>query len=309
MDATSNIPGMFGADENDTFYRNVVTMEVHLELGYHVFLEREWFQIGLIRLDDLSGEEGSLGMRMIIGEHQDEGFSLAFDQAFPRDSFVLEEHVDVLDQIIVMSLAGDVDVIVVGVLQAQANGIVKYLTENGYAGSLLFNTTSTTTDIFDIVTGLPGWLAEGNEILGIQPDNYQGKNSQAFTDAFRERYGQEPSPYGSTAYDCTFALALALLYSAADDLSPAGVWEHMPRFKEPNRTPDEVEIGIGAEQFARAAEVISGGGRVALEGASGPLLFDGNGDRPRQGMCTFGPNQAVDGWEIKERYDSELHKL
>ena len=60
---------------------------------------------------------------------------------------------------------------------------------------------------------------------------------------------------------------------------------------------------------AKAAEVIEAGGRIDFSGASGRLIFDGEGDRPSQGMQTFGPNDTATDWAVVDIYDDNLQKV
>lgn len=310
-EATSNLPGMVMADETDTFYRNVVTISVHMDLGVKVFLEHGWTKIGLYRLNDNSGMEVSLGVQQKIDEYSRYGFTLAFDRAMEPGSFVLEDNIDTLDEIIEFSNNDEVDVMVLGLLQAQTNGVIKYLTENDYTAAIIISTASTTNELFDIATGIGDWMQQGedNLIIGVEPDCYTGENADVFMQAFESRFDQENKPYDATAYDCVYTLALALSYAGEDNRTAAGIWEHMRKFKEQNRSDQEVEVGFGAAEFARAVDLIEQGGRVDYHGVSGPQVFDENGDRPAQCMRTFGPNASGTGWEVVDHYDEELNKI
>lgn len=308
---TSNVPGLDArADVTDTFYRLVVNWGFHLDFGAWFFEQRQLLKVGLIRIDDDIGAMASLYIRRTINDLSDHGFSLAFDKAVSPDAFVLADNKDWLDEIIALSHEGGVDVTVIVTFQAQTNGIVKYLTENDFRSALFLNTSSTTADMFDIATGLSDWLAQpGNDLFSLNPDNYSGPHGQEFIEKFRTRFDEEPSPYSSTAYECAFTLALAMLYSGQEVPVAPGVWENMPKFKEEQRSEDEVEVGIGSDEFARAAQLIAEGKRINFVGASGRIIFDENGDRPGQGMCIMGPNAGATAWEVKECYDENFQKL
>jgi len=308
---TSNLPGMDArADVTDTFYRLVVNWGFHLDFGAWFFEQRHLFKVGIIRINDDIGAMASMYIRTTINNLSDHGFSLAFDKAVSPEAFVLEDNKEWLDEIIALSHDDEVDVTVVVTFQAQTNGIIKYLTENDFRSALFLNTSSTTTDMFDIATGLSSWLAQpGNDLFSLNPDNYSGPHGEEFIEKFRTRFGEEPSPYSSTAYECAVTLALAMLYSGEEVPVAAGVKQSMPLFKEEQRTDDEVEVGIGSSEFTRAAQLIGEGKRVNFVGASGRILFDENGDRPGQGMCIMGPNAGATAWEVKECYDENFQKL
>ncbi len=308
---TSNLPGFDArADYTDTFYRTVVDWSYHLDFGAWFFEQKQLFKIGLIRIDDQVGFLAMQYIRQKIEELSYKGFELVFDKAVSPGAFVLEDNRQWMDEIITLSQEGNVDVTVIVTFQAQTNDIIKYLTENGFRSVLFLNTSSTTTDLFTIATGIPNWLqTAGNEIYSLNPDNYHGPYGEQFLERFRQEFGEEPSPYSATAYECAFTLGLAMLYAGEPEPTRDGVWQNMKKFKESERTQDEVDVGIGADEFARAAQLIGEGKRVNFLGSSGRIIFDENGDRPNQGMCLYGPNSSVTAWEIKECYDENLQRL
>ncbi len=309
MEGTSNMPGFPDFDETDCFYRMVVDMSHHIDFGAVFFLEKSLFDIALIRMNDDAGTTASFYVQMKIGEMASHGFEFVKDMAIPPGAFVLEDNRAKLDELILLSQEDKVDVTIIVTYQAQTNGVIKYLTENGLRSAIVLDTASTTSDLFAIATGIPDWLNQaGNVIYTIAPDNYGGPHGGQFLQEFRDRFQEEPSPYSPTAYECAVTLALAMLYAGDDQPQSAGVKQNMFRFKAAERTQDEVEVGIGASEFARAAQLIGEGKRVNFVGSSGRIIFDENGDRPSQGMCVLGPNAGVTAWETKECYDENYQK-
>ena len=63
----------------------------------------------------------------------------------------------------------------------------------------------------------------------------------------------------------------------------------------------------GADEFARAAELIRAGEHIDAQLASGRLEFKNNGDRPRMAARVMGPNDTVTDWETKAVYDEDLN--
>ncbi len=292
------------ADKNDTFYRTVVTDVVQGELMVKLITEEyEWHSVGVYSVDNTFGS----GLRDLLVAMFDEvdGYEITFDDVHPDMDFSVGANQEELDEIISLNLSGALDVVILATHKSQSPLIVEYLIENGFEGGLLLSDGAKTEDIFITDADVGVWLDDTNIMIGVEPDTMAGVNSSAFSQAFEAAYGTAPETYSSTAYDCTFAIALSALYGE-DDVVAQSVKDNIINFKESNRLDDEVTVGIGSEGFSSAANVIASGGFVDLEGASGRLLFDNNGDRPEQGMRTFGPNSGATGFEVVNTYDSNL---
>ena len=90
-----------------------------------------------------------------------------------------------------------------------------------------------TDDIFTAADSLETWLGiEGNVMVGTEPNNFAGTNSDAFTSAFQAAFSEEPNTYSPTAYDCAMAFAHAMLKAGGDDR--AAIQDGMQSFKESN---------------------------------------------------------------------------
>lgn len=302
-----NDPQAEGSDRNDTFYRTVVTDLFQARLMVEVLQEHPWSQVGVYYLDDSFGQ----GLRSALLDELAalEQAEVTLDLSHPEGEFDLDANTEALDQIVMDSIVGEVDVVILATLKAQSPHIVRYLTEHGYAGGILLSDGAVTNDVFTVATDLAEWLGGDNVLMATEPDNYGGANSAQFVAAFQERYGVDSNTYSSTAYDCVFALALAMLYAGEDLPTAAGVKQGMSRFKVPNQTGDEERVTLGTEGFVDAAAVIEAGGAVVFDGASGQLAFDAEGDRPSQGMHTLVPDEDTNGWIVEHVYDEELNRI
>lgn len=300
-----------GADKNDVFYRPVATDFFQAKLMAKLAQEKPWTKVGIYYIDDPFGQ----GLRAAVKAELStlSGMTIAFDKSHSNDFNVEDAGTQsALNEIVALSGTGAIEVLILPSLSGQASTIIKSLTEKGFKGALLLADGAKSNDLFGVATGLGTWLAQtGNEMLGTEPDNYAGgESSDTFTNAFKSAYApDEPESYSSTAYDCAYAIAYALAYAGSAKRSAAGVKEAMQNFKENNRTSDEVDIGVGPDEFEKGVAAIQDGKRINYLGASGRLLFDANGDRPSQGMRVFGPNAGVNAWEVKARYDEELNAL
>ncbi len=295
-----NNPEKSSGDQNDTFYRTVVSDAFQGGLQLALIAENGWTKVGVFYVDDPFGA----GLASLLRDGL--GGDLAFDASFPPGEFNTVASAGDLDAIVAASQAGELDVLVLPVLKAHSPPIIKHLTDAGYEGALLLSDGARADDVFLVANGLGAWLGAGHVMLGTEADTLGGASSSAFEAAFLDAAGEAPDTFSSTAYDCAFAFALALL-SAGDEAEfvPAEVKAGIAQFKQ-DRPADAVEVGIGAAGVRAAADAIAAGKMVDYQGASGRLVFDELGDRPEQGMRTFGPNADATGWEVKARYDSDL---
>ena len=80
-------------------------------------------------------------------------------------------------------------------------------------------------------------------------------------------------------------------------------------FKEANQKGNLVSVGIGSDEFTKGAKAIADGKNIQFDGASGPLLWDVNGNRKSQGMRTFKVNKDGNAFEVDKQYKgSEILK-
>jgi branched-chain amino acid transport system substrate-binding protein len=101
----------------------------------------------------------------------------------------------------------------------------------------------------------------------------EGETVQAFRDSFQEKYGEAADGPGiATQYDAVIALALAM--NIAPELTGPAIRDAMREVQDPS---GEV-IGTGPEEFARALALIKEGKPIQYVGATGPVVFDENGD-------------------------------
>jgi ABC-type branched-subunit amino acid transport system substrate-binding protein len=295
-----------GGDQNDSFYRTVVSESFQLDLGTKLVEQNEWHNIGLYRINDIFGAGISLLLQQTAMDMP--GYSLVMDRVHPPGAFDVEANKETMDEIIQASVDGVIDVLLLMTLESHSIEIIKYLTDNGYKGPIWVTSSAKRDEIF-LSTNLEAWVGSENRIFGIEEDAYGGVNSDDFVENFKTRFEEDPGVNASSAYDCMYAIALAALYAGKDNVSPLGIKESMTKFKETNRLDDEELIGIGADSFVKAATAIESGKQIDYEGASGRLLFDKNGDRPRQGMLVFGLSETGDSWVTTEKYDENLQKI
>lgn len=124
-------------------------------------------------------------------------------------------------------------------------------------------------------------------MMGTQPaTRADDPNNMEFTQNFMDRFTFEPYTYNQNIYDCAYLVAYAMLKSGKT--TPYGIAAELRNVSGGN--PDEQGELINANEFAKAKEIIEGGGTINYNGASGKIDFDENGD-PGSGTFVI--------WEIK----------
>ena len=111
------------------------------------------------------------------------------------------------------------------------------------------------------------------EAVGIDNAQVAGPSVDAFNSGWEAKFGSAPEGPGlHTMYD---AAAVALLAAEA-----AGTYEGeaiRDKIREITEPGGEV-VNPGAEGFERAKAILAEGGRITYVGATGPIVFDDNGD-------------------------------
>ncbi|MFC7165693.1 ABC transporter substrate-binding protein [Halospeciosus flavus] len=97
-----------------------------------------------------------------------------------------------------------------------------------------------------------------------------GPNQQAFSDLFREEYGEAPGVFTSQSFDSAAILVLANAAAGAND--GAAIREQMRRIANPGG------MTVGPQNLIEGVEAAANGEDINYQGASSATNFDGNGD-------------------------------
>ena len=138
-----------------------------------------------------------------------------------------------------------------------------------------------------------------SKAVGIDNAQVAGPSVDAFNASWEEKFGSAPAGPGlHTMYD---AAAVALLAAEA-----AGTYDGTlirDKVREVTGPVGEV-VHPGAEGFAKAKEILKGGGRITYVGATGPIVFDDNGDVTGPyliwGVGEDGSLTEVDTWSVEK---------
>ncbi len=99
-------------------------------------------------------------------------------------------------------------------------------------------------------------------------------SASAFVDLYKARFQSEPNGPGlSNSFDATM-IAMLAMQAAGKDASGARIAAQIANVTDPGGTP----VSGDATGFAKAIGVLSGGGTVMYQGATGNVRFDSHGD-------------------------------
>jgi ABC-type branched-subunit amino acid transport system substrate-binding protein len=109
--------------------------------------------------------------------------------------------------------------------------------------------------------------------FGMDDASIAGPTVDAFKQSFQAAYKQSPDGPGIyNQYDAVMALGLAM--NIAPDLSGPAIRDSIRKIQ----VPDGSVVGTGPEEFKKALALIKEGKPIKYVGATGPLVFDANGD-------------------------------
>ncbi len=110
--------------------------------------------------------------------------------------------------------------------------------------------------------------------LGTDTASARSESADAFRAAYMERFDAEPNGPGlANSYDAAM-IALLAMEAAGQNASGPDIAAAVAKVTDPNGTP----VSADTAGFAAAKDVLSGGGTVMFQGATGNVRFDGNGD-------------------------------
>lgn len=127
--------------------------------------------------------------------------------------------------------------------------------------------------------------------VGTDTSSPRVDSATGFVEAFTARFDRAPSGPGlPNSFDAT-AIALLAYHAAGKDATGAEIAAQVPRVTDPAGEA----IPATVEGFARAIDVLSGGGTVSFQGGTGAVTFDANGDVSAPAVSwTFGPEGVVE---------------
>lgn len=296
-----------GADRNDTLYRTVSNDKAQAELLWQLVPDKT--KVGIYYQDDAYGAvfNGQLNT------YADEGGGFVTQSGF-SEPFIPTEAQASLDAILTANQEGRLDTLILIAIAQTGGAVIKSLVEASppFQGRILMTDGALVGNgLFQPQTGaFSAWL-QTNELYATAPENFEGERSAewlARLEAFEPKYNR--SDAFTTAHgDCGYAFALAMLYGLAESGDPrANFRENMARLKADNLSSGEVvSVSPSPEGLRKAYETIKAGKKVQLEGASGTMVFDEDGDRAQQYYRVLEVKHDVSySWAVQSVWDPSV---
>jgi hypothetical protein len=121
--------------------------------------------------------------------------------------------------------------------------------------------------------------AYADKVEGGSPQQADPSSGMDFVRAFKAEYGEDPEMLTSGSYDCAVTHMLAALVAMGTGSDPSVVTPDTIRASlDRINDPAGTQVGVGPDEFARAADIIRSGGTINYLGATGDTTFDKYGN-------------------------------
>lgn len=135
---------------------------------------------------------------------------------------------------------------------------------------VMIGANSLKSDDFRTAVGLDNL----GEFIGTDTSSPRVASADDFVTAYTEHFGNPPSGPGlANSFDAT-AIALLAYHAAGRDATGAEIAAQVPRVTDPAGE----EIPATVDGFRRAMAILSDGGSVSYQGATGAVTFDAQGN-------------------------------
>ena len=241
------------------FYRTFATSGVQAAVGAMVARDKGYKSVAILYKNDDWGQD--IG-KLIAADFASLGIevtaSVALNDAQP--SYRAE---------VTQALKGKPEAIYLALYPTEGAAAVReWISLGGTQNMILAN--SLKSDEFRDNVGLQ-YL--GN-VIGTDTASPRTQSASAFVDLYKAKFASEPNGPGlANSFDATM-VALLALHAAGKDASGSQIAAQVANVTDPNGTP----VSADAAGFAKAIGVLSGGGTVMYQGATGNVRFDLYGD-------------------------------
>ncbi|MBI2603418.1 MAG: hypothetical protein HYW48_10220 [Deltaproteobacteria bacterium] len=275
------------SDKNGTLFRIVANDRKQTNVIWEQVREKEKFAI--IYINDIYGASLKDELTRKYAEAVKSNFPTEALLSYPASDFVLSQITDRLDALIAKSLEGTINTLILAGMSYDGSHILQYLTESPspFRGHIILsdgmietNTFSPLSEAFDV------WLkTEGNSLTGVSPEMDVGENNEAWNRRLKERTKLFDT-YAPGAASCVYLVALALLSAPKDEeLSPDAAKIGFQNFLTKNVSSQRdsyFAVAPTVQALKEAKEMAARGKKLLLNGPSGEIVFDDDGDRLHQ---------------------------
>lgn len=244
---------------NGLWFRTFATTAVQSAVGAKVARDKGYGKVAILYKNDDWGQDMA---RLISADLAAAGIevtaSVAINDAQPSYRAEVTE-----------ALASQPDALYLALYPVEGTSAVReWISLGGTQNMIVAN--SLKSDEFRDNVGLQ-YLAN---TLGTDTASPRSESADAFRTRYVERFGSEPNGPGlANSYDAAM-IAMLAMEAAGPDATGAEIAAAVSRVTDPAGTP----VTADAAGFARAKEVLAGGGTVMYQGGTGNVRFDGNGD-------------------------------
>ncbi len=241
------------------FYRTFATSGVQAAVGAMVARDKGYKSVAILYKNDDWGQDIS---NLIAGDLEALGItvtaSVALNDAQP--SYRAE---------VTQALKGKPDALYLALYPTEGSAAVREWISLGGTQNMILANSLKSDEFRDNV----GMQYLGNT-TGTDTASPRTESASAFVDLYKAKFDSEPNGPGlSNSFDATM-IALLAMHAAGKDASGSQIAAQVAVVTDPEGTP----VSADAAGFAKATEILSGGGTVMYQGATGNVRFDGSGN-------------------------------
>lgn len=250
------------AEEGKTdglFFRTFATTGVQAAVGAQVAADQGYKNVAILYKNDDWGQDLNA---LIIEDFADRGINVTQSVAITdgQPSYRAE---------VTRALEGNPEALYLALYPTEGTAAVReWISLGGTQKMIVAN--SLKSDEFRDNVGMQ-YL---DDVLGTDTASPRVASANAFVEAYKERFDSEPNGPGlANSYDATM-IALLAMEAAGESATGEQIAAAVSRVTDPNGTP----ISADTDGFEVARGVLSGGGSVLYQGATGNVRFDKYGD-------------------------------
>jgi hypothetical protein len=297
--------GTIGADRNDTLYRTIANDLQQARLVWGLIENKE--KLALFTVDDAYGKAF---LSELTSYAAADSVDFAHQQEVPVGG-AASLYTEAAQTALSGNRDGSVSTVVVIGFTGEAGQILKSLVEANppFAGEIILSDGAVDPATFVSQTGaLATWLGvPGNSVRATVPDNASGANSASFESALQAAtsMGAHDSMLASHV-DCLFSMSMALAAGSADGLSgAAAIKAGMLKQKDSALAGAADIVTITPTSLADVAAAVEAGKSLRLDGASGVVTYDDDGDRAVQLFSVMVPQGTGPfDWAVSQTWDA-----
>lgn len=241
------------------FFRTFATSGVQAAVGAMVARDKGYKSVAILYKNDDWGQDIS---KLIAADLESLGItvttSVAINDAQP--SYRAE---------VTQALKGKPEALYLALYPTEGSAAVReWISLGGTQNMILAN--SLKSDEFRDNVGLK-YLGNAT---GTDTASPRSDSASAFVDLYKAKFGSEPNGPGlSNSFDATM-IALLAMHAAGKDASGSQIAAQVANVTDPNGAAVSADVA----GFAKATKILSGGGTVMYQGATGNVRFDDFGD-------------------------------